>query len=325
MNATHWKIPKPKWSDDGNCFYIGKLTPFGFVMWDAPSEDVRPYKVEIFGDYGFNGKPRFKTKTEAQSYIEAEVVKQMGAEEVREQPTDSDRKESPVKEVTGGSSGVREIDESSSFENAFRRAQGEDIQKGPDHAVSAFQALSGVIWMNKQTGEKVRYSERAAGDLITGILRRGDYTDFQGLSLSKFVREPIRASMDAEGWVPVLNEKQSDQWDSAVRGPKMSNTSGTVIFKYQMPVAEAFEMRLPEGAEIIRIDGEKGMLWLWAVVNTDNPDETRNFHAFKCGGAGMDKDLAGDLLVYRGCAPIYIQAELMLYIFEQVPSLERFQ
>lgn len=107
----------------------------------------------------------------------------------------------------------------------------------------------------------------------------------------------------------------SDQWDEGLRGPKMSSNTGKVIFKYQMPVSEEFSMKLPKGAEIIRMDGEGGHLWLWAVVDTNQPDEVRKFHAFKCGGSGME---GKEYLVYRGCAAIFIQAELMLYIFEEI-------
>ena len=42
-----------------------------------------------------------------------------------------------------------------------------------------------------------------------------------------------------------------------------------------MPVAEVFDMKLTKGAQIIRMAGEKGMLWLWAVVDTQAEDETR--------------------------------------------------
>ena len=93
--------------------------------------------------------------------------------------------------------------------------------------------------------------------------------------------------------------------------------NGTVIYKYQMPVSEQFKMKLPQGAQIIRTAGERGMLWLWAVVDTNAPDEVRKFRAFKCGGSGMND---APPMVYRGCAAIYIQAELMLYIFEEVQS-----
>jgi hypothetical protein len=82
-----------------------------------------------------------------------------------------------------------------------------------------------------------------------------------------------------------------------------------------MPVSEQFSMKLPRGAQIIRMAGERGMLWLWAVVDTSAPDETRHFEAFKAGGT-MPDDLSRH--VFRGMAHIYIQAELMLYIFEVV-------
>jgi hypothetical protein len=111
-----------------------------------------------------------------------------------------------------------------------------------------------------------------------------------------------------------MSEVQKDQWDDKTRGPKMSETTGDVIWKYQMPVSEEFEMTLPKGAQILRTHGENGGLWLWAIVNTNAPDEKRKFKAFKCGGSGLDtlKNLE-----YVGCAAIYIQAELMLYIFEE--------
>ena len=107
---------------------------------------------------------------------------------------------------------------------------------------------------------------------------------------------------------------QLDQWDGKLRGEKMSNVSGRTIFKYQMPVLERFEMQLPKGAEIIRIADQDGMFWLWAVVRTDVPDETRRFRAYKCGGK-MPDDLN---LRYVGFCAVFVQQELGLYIFEEV-------
>lgn len=101
-------------------------------------------------------------------------------------------------------------------------------------------------------------------------------------------------------------------WDESTRGPKMSNATGKVIYKYQMPIMEEFEVRLPRGAEIIRMDAEKGMFWLWAVVNTENDMESRKFHAVKCGGNVPENEN----LRYVGMCPIFIQQELMLYVFE---------
>jgi len=105
-----------------------------------------------------------------------------------------------------------------------------------------------------------------------------------------------------------------DQWDEALRGPRMSEASGKVIFKYQMPVLEAFTMKLPAGAEIIRMADQGGMFWLWAVVDTNQPDEERHFRAFKTGAA-IPADLR---LNYVGFCAVFVQMELGLYIFEVI-------
>lgn len=107
---------------------------------------------------------------------------------------------------------------------------------------------------------------------------------------------------------------QLDQWDLSVRGQKMSDVSGRTIFKYQMPVLESFTMRLPVGADIIRVADQGGMFWLWAVVRTDVPDEDRHFRAFKCGGKIPDElDLR-----YVGFCAVFVQMELGLYLFEEI-------
>nr|CAI3971291.1 hypothetical protein ORM20_00242 [Ochrobactrum phage ORM_20] len=110
---------------------------------------------------------------------------------------------------------------------------------------------------------------------------------------------------------------QEDQWDEKLRGKKMSSNTGDVIFKYQMPVLEHFEMKLPRGAKIIRVADQDGMFWLWAVVNTNVPDEIRKFHAVKCG-ANMPIIPEDSELNYLGFCAIFVQQELGLYIFEEV-------
>lgn len=107
---------------------------------------------------------------------------------------------------------------------------------------------------------------------------------------------------------------QADQWDTSTRGPKMANPTGKAIFKYQMPVLEQFEMKLPQGALIIRMEDQGGMFWLWAVVDTRAPDETRKFRAFKTG-APIPDSFDGK---YIGFCKIHVQQELGLYIFEDV-------
>lgn len=104
-------------------------------------------------------------------------------------------------------------------------------------------------------------------------------------------------------------------WDEATRGPRMSEATGKVIFKYQMPVLERFTMKLPVGAEIIRMEDQGGMFWLWAVVDTNAPLEERYFHAYKTGAA-MDGEAN---LKFVGFCAVFVQMELGLYIFEVMP------
>ena len=105
---------------------------------------------------------------------------------------------------------------------------------------------------------------------------------------------------------------QFSQWDESLRGPQMSDVHGKTIFKYQMPVLEKFEMELPKEAEIIRMEDQDGMFWLWAVVDTRLGTEIRNFRAFKTGALIPD----GWDLQYIGFCAVFVQMELGLYIFE---------
>lgn len=108
----------------------------------------------------------------------------------------------------------------------------------------------------------------------------------------------------------------SNQWDEKLRGPQMSDVTGKVIYKYQMPVLEQFEMQLPQDAYILRVADQGGMFWLWAIIDTELPNETRKFRAFKCGGS-IPTHLN---LKYVGFCCINVQQELGLYIFEELTT-----
>lgn len=85
------------------------------------------------------------------------------------------------------------------------------------------------------------------------------------------------------------------------------------IFKYQLPIEEVTVVRMPEQAEVIRVEGLDGMLWLWAIVDTDNEVVDHKFRLFKTGG-----EIPADAqLTYVGCGAIFIQQELMLYVFKE--------
>lgn len=113
-------------------------------------------------------------------------------------------------------------------------------------------------------------------------------------------------------------DNMTNAWDETTRGKRMSNNSGRVLFKYQMPLKEKFEMRLPKDAWIIRTDFQDGLLWMWAVVDTRHELETRKFYAVKCGGNVPEIEN----LVYLGFCPVFVQQEIALYIFEDITPNE---
>jgi hypothetical protein len=89
------------------------------------------------------------------------------------------------------------------------------------------------------------------------------------------------------------------------------------IYKYRLPFMEVATVEMPEGACIIRVDGLEGALWIWAVVDTEAPTEKRMFHLFKTGAA-MPDDIYDAGWEYHGCGAIFVQMELMMYVFEKI-------
>ena len=90
------------------------------------------------------------------------------------------------------------------------------------------------------------------------------------------------------------------------------------IFKYRLPFMEVATVDMPVGAKIIRIDGLDGALWIWAIVDPEAKTETREFRLFKTGS-----DMPADIIenyTYLGCGAIFIQMELMMYVFEREAS-----
>lgn len=87
-----------------------------------------------------------------------------------------------------------------------------------------------------------------------------------------------------------------------------------VIHKYQLPFMEDSYIDMPYGAKVIRVDGLEGAVWVWAIVETDLPLVRREFKLVKTGGEMPDniEDYA-----YLGSGAIFIQMELMMYVFEE--------
>lgn len=92
-----------------------------------------------------------------------------------------------------------------------------------------------------------------------------------------------------------------------------------VIYKYRVPFKEVAEVIMPQNSTILRVDGSDGAIWLWVIVDISLPLVTRTFHLFKTGGQMPDNILEYN---YLGCGAIYIQLELMIYLFEY-PNSEK--
>lgn len=87
------------------------------------------------------------------------------------------------------------------------------------------------------------------------------------------------------------------------------------IYKYPIPFQEDFQVDLPAGAEVIRVGVVDGFPFIWAVIDTDAPLVSRQFHARK---TGSETPAVPENVRYIGCAAIHIQMELMLYYFEPI-------
>ncbi len=86
------------------------------------------------------------------------------------------------------------------------------------------------------------------------------------------------------------------------------------IYKYRLPFQEKAVVSMPEGADIIRVDGLEGALWLWAIIDTEGTLVDREFSLFKTGGEMPDNISEYN---YLGCGAIFIQMELLMYVFEK--------
>lgn len=87
-----------------------------------------------------------------------------------------------------------------------------------------------------------------------------------------------------------------------------------VIYKYRLPFMETSKVVMHDNAQIVRVGGIDGALWVWAVVDTGQPRVERTFYLFKTGGV-MPDDI--DSYTYLGCGAIFVQMELMMYVFEK--------
>ena len=89
------------------------------------------------------------------------------------------------------------------------------------------------------------------------------------------------------------------------------------VFKYSLPVQEKYQIELPRGARIIRVEDVGGLFFLWAIVNSseDAEKEMRYLEFYKTGQV-IETPL--DNLVMIGTCKLFIMQELCLYVFENI-------
>lgn len=88
-----------------------------------------------------------------------------------------------------------------------------------------------------------------------------------------------------------------------------------VIYKYELPVLEKFDLELPAGADIIRVDDVDGKFWVWAIVDNEAEPEVRHIECYK---TGQPIETPMTDLKYLGFCKLFIMQELCLYMFENV-------
>ncbi len=88
----------------------------------------------------------------------------------------------------------------------------------------------------------------------------------------------------------------------------------SVVHKYPIPFQEGFELNLPKGSKVVRIDTVDGFAFLWAlheVITDDTEIVTYKFASSKTGGV-IEHEKP---LTFVGTYAIFVQMELMLYVF----------
>lgn len=86
-----------------------------------------------------------------------------------------------------------------------------------------------------------------------------------------------------------------------------------------MPVQEKIQLELPKGANIIRVDDVEGLFFLWAIVDTEEPETEIRYIEFYKTGQPIEQV---ETLTYLGLCKLFIMQELGLYTFERIQSPE---
>lgn len=87
----------------------------------------------------------------------------------------------------------------------------------------------------------------------------------------------------------------------------------SVVYKHLIPFKEGFTINLKEGSRVVRIDVDQGNPYMWVLTPLDEDLKVVKYHfkSSKTGGV-IEHDSE---LVFLDTYAIFIQMELMLYVF----------
>jgi len=86
------------------------------------------------------------------------------------------------------------------------------------------------------------------------------------------------------------------------------------IWKYEIIPDDKIQIEMPEKAEILSVQFQKGKVCIWALVNADNKPEKRFFEVFGTGhkvpvDMGISRKFMGTFQIYGG--------DLVFHLFER--------
>jgi hypothetical protein len=90
------------------------------------------------------------------------------------------------------------------------------------------------------------------------------------------------------------------------------------IFKYEIPIEDSFQLRLPRYAKILAFQAQRDVPQIWALV--DSESRANEVRQFRLSGTGQPlKESATDLNYIGTCQQHY--GALVWHLFEVIPFL----
>lgn len=85
-----------------------------------------------------------------------------------------------------------------------------------------------------------------------------------------------------------------------------------VVYKYEVPLTDNFELELPAGAKLLSFQSQSGTPVLWALVDSEALKEKRRF---RLAGTGHPIEEDAERLVFIGTAQFH-SGSLVFHLFE---------